>query len=484
MRLICPNCGAQYEVPAEVIPAEGRDVQCSNCGVTWFQGHPDAAQSEPEDAFEAEGAELAVAETEDALAQGVAADDYDEEYEDELGADALSEAIVAEPDDDVAPFDGEEYEDEGEAEADLGFDPADFDEAALDDAGLDDVTPALADDAAPEADEDLAEELADDPIADDADAAPYDDDLDDDVLDDGYDLGDFGAPDADPDPDDYALPTMRDDGPEADVEDWDEDLDDTPEAAAVRGDDGAFTAADYAALGLAAATVPEDEEAEDDLTPPAAAPRRSLDPDIQALLREEAEFEASARAREAEPLESQIDLGLGDPETPFEREQRESRERLLRARAATAGAGAGAVAATAARPSPPSPPPSAGDPLAEEVAPDHAAPRRDLLPDIEEINSSLRSKGDAPPGAAGTAADPAEQAREQRRGFRLGFGLILLLAAGLILYYMHSEWVARQVPALAGPTEAYVETANGLRRWLDGQAGELQQWLEGMSAAD
>ncbi len=37
MRLTCPNCSAQYEVPSEVIPSEGRDVQCSNCGDTWFQ---------------------------------------------------------------------------------------------------------------------------------------------------------------------------------------------------------------------------------------------------------------------------------------------------------------------------------------------------------------------------------------------------------------------------------------------------------------
>ena len=40
MRLICPNCSAQYEVPADVVPAEGRDVQCSNCQETWFQPHP------------------------------------------------------------------------------------------------------------------------------------------------------------------------------------------------------------------------------------------------------------------------------------------------------------------------------------------------------------------------------------------------------------------------------------------------------------
>lgn len=48
MRLICPNCGAQYEVDDAVIPDQGRDVQCSNCGHTWFQrpAHLDAELAE------------------------------------------------------------------------------------------------------------------------------------------------------------------------------------------------------------------------------------------------------------------------------------------------------------------------------------------------------------------------------------------------------------------------------------------------------
>ncbi|MDZ7906047.1 MAG: zinc-ribbon domain-containing protein [Cypionkella sp.] len=41
MRLQCPNCDAEYEVDANAIPYEGRDVQCSNCGHGWFQAHPD-----------------------------------------------------------------------------------------------------------------------------------------------------------------------------------------------------------------------------------------------------------------------------------------------------------------------------------------------------------------------------------------------------------------------------------------------------------
>jgi predicted Zn finger-like uncharacterized protein len=48
MRLTCPNCGAQYEVPDAVIPVSGRDVQCSNCGNTWFQNHPDNILETPE----------------------------------------------------------------------------------------------------------------------------------------------------------------------------------------------------------------------------------------------------------------------------------------------------------------------------------------------------------------------------------------------------------------------------------------------------
>ena len=37
MRLVCPNCDAEYEVDASAIPDTGRDVQCSNCGHAWFQ---------------------------------------------------------------------------------------------------------------------------------------------------------------------------------------------------------------------------------------------------------------------------------------------------------------------------------------------------------------------------------------------------------------------------------------------------------------
>lgn len=37
MRLICPRCGAEYEVEDRLIPAGGREVQCSSCDNVWFQ---------------------------------------------------------------------------------------------------------------------------------------------------------------------------------------------------------------------------------------------------------------------------------------------------------------------------------------------------------------------------------------------------------------------------------------------------------------
>nr|WP_170540728.1 zinc-ribbon domain-containing protein [Ruegeria arenilitoris] len=95
MRLTCPNCNAQYEVPDEVIPEEGRDVQCSSCEQTWFQPkHPEAepvaaetddgpAESAPSDASEPPAAEAAAPEPEQAEDEQVEAEQPDPEPEDE-----------------------------------------------------------------------------------------------------------------------------------------------------------------------------------------------------------------------------------------------------------------------------------------------------------------------------------------------------------------------------------------------------------------
>jgi len=37
MRLVCPNCKANYEIPRHAVPISGREVRCDSCGHSWFQ---------------------------------------------------------------------------------------------------------------------------------------------------------------------------------------------------------------------------------------------------------------------------------------------------------------------------------------------------------------------------------------------------------------------------------------------------------------
>ncbi len=88
MRLICPNCGAQYEVPDEVIPTSGRDVQCSDCGDTWYQYHPDFPPEPDHSEPEATGAAPEPEQEPDITAKPDVADDipsatHASRYEDE-----------------------------------------------------------------------------------------------------------------------------------------------------------------------------------------------------------------------------------------------------------------------------------------------------------------------------------------------------------------------------------------------------------------
>lgn len=143
--------------------------------------------------------------------------------------------------------------------------------------------------------------------------------------------------------------------------------------------------------------------------PPApASSSSSLDPDIEAILREEAEHERKQRAREASGIESQPDLGLDVP--------------------------AAAMAAD--------------------------RPRHERLPDIEEINSSLRDdRGDA-------TATPGKTDRKAG-GFWRGFWLIIMVAALAWAVYVFAPQIAARVPQLADPLAAYTDWVNDLRLWLD-----------------
>ena len=285
MRLICPNCDAQYEVPDEVIPAEGRDVQCSNCGQTWFQHHPDHPQEVEEV----------------------------------------------------------------------------------------DTTPA------------------------------------------GY--ADVPAPGEERAP---SPPT-------------------TPE--------------------------PDEADTQDTIFDEVSAPqRRSVSPDVADILREEAEQEARARAQERESLESQPDLGLmQSDEDDSVRNARQARERMAKIRGEDIEDGVADDAATAA---------------AVATA---AGSRRDLLPDIDEINSTLRNDGDrqARKQETGGADKPAKR---RGGGFRLGFLVMVLLAAVAFYVYVNPDQVKAQVPQAGPYVDQFISQANVLRAQLDVQVTRALVWLNSLTS--
>ena len=47
IEIVCPNCGARYQVPAEALGASGRDVTCSSCGHVWHARPPQAEPAPP-----------------------------------------------------------------------------------------------------------------------------------------------------------------------------------------------------------------------------------------------------------------------------------------------------------------------------------------------------------------------------------------------------------------------------------------------------
>lgn len=112
-----------------------------------------------------------------------------------------------------------------------------------------------------------------------------------------------------------------------------------------------------------------------------------------------------------------------------------------------------------------------------------AGSRRELLPDIEEINQTLRASSErrsmeTPQGRA--AIEEEEEA--QRSGFSSGFRLILGLAILAVALYMLAPRLAEMMPGLAPALDAYVDRIDMLRLWLDGQVTALLQMLDGMSS--
>lgn len=208
-----------------------------------------------------------------------------------------------------------------------------------------------------------------------------------------------------------------------------------------------------------AAPEPDWQDADDDVgEPPYAendadaglthdpAPRSGLDPSVSDILREEAERETALRASEAGALESQGELGLDaghDDESA--RRAREARDRMARMR---------------------------GEEPAPAVNPSDSGSRRGLLPDIEDINSTLRGAGN--PGATENALGPVADIPQKKKssGFARGFTVVLIFAVILLLIYAKAPQIAETVPQADPMLSSYVALVDQARVWLDAQMGQ------------
>lgn len=197
----------------------------------------------------------------------------------------------------------------------------------------------------------------------------------------------------------------------------------------------------------------DDVEGASDLA--VAARPRPLEGSLLSVLREEAERETAARRAEApQPIETQTDLDLPEPVQVVVRHASSDADVGGVGAAVTSGSAAVESAVEGA---------VAGVRAGED--PQVRAHRRDMLPDVEEITSTLRpvDDGDVRSRRFSAGADAARP----RGGFATGFFLMLLLACAVVALYVLAPRLAAELPAVAPVLERFVAAVDALRIWLD-----------------
>lgn len=181
-----------------------------------------------------------------------------------------------------------------------------------------------------------------------------------------------------------------------------------------------------APLPQEAPPAPDDAIAEPDVAV-MAAPRK-VDEKVLEILREEAEFEARQRAREAGTLETQQDLGLSTA-APWP---------------------------SAADRSAKTPPPADAPDLAPKATP--AA-----FPDIEDISASLEPIGNSRMGGKHAEFDLPTTVSERRRSFWTGLAVPVVLALVLTVPYLLAPEIVTALPASEPALTSYVGAVDEMR---------------------
>lgn len=131
MRLTCPNCTAAYDIDAGLIAPDGREVQCSECGHTWFQNSGEVRNTRMRLVGRANATRPGLAPPDDVTTAADGTDGPDTRDASESMADARQGAPDEGGDDDV----GEDASDDDDTD-----DAADGDDDA---GGADGLAPAL-----------------------------------------------------------------------------------------------------------------------------------------------------------------------------------------------------------------------------------------------------------------------------------------------------------------------------------------------------
>ena len=189
-----------------------------------------------------------------------------------------------------------------------------------------------------------------------------------------------------------------------------------------------------------------------------APPRRKLEDSVLAVLREEAEREQAARRAEQQ-LEMQGDLGLPPPVSPSVG-YRAKPEQMDQAEMAQLSTAARKIAAM----------------KGQKLPPDRSVPRKELLPNVEEINSSLK------PDEARAKAAIAVEDMPTRSGFRSGFLFVMMVSALGLALYTAAPKLAQSVPALKDPLDRYVAIVDQGRVALDAQLRDASAFVRDLAA--
>ena len=214
-------------------------------------------------------------------------------------------------------------------------------------------------------------------------------------------------------------------------------------------DDDVEFSADIASAVSAAAPLDSQDTAEQDTAEngdtdttknarTAPAQRSAVSDSVRDILRAEVAYDQNVRQPQSDALETQTELGLDA--APSQEQKQGLRERMARLRGL--------------------------NPVETTVPASGSGKRRDLLPDIEEINSTLSASSDR--DVDGTVLDDeARIERARRTNFRMTFFIFIFVVVLLVLLYAFAPMLAERVPVLEGILDAYVTAANVFRAWLD-----------------